>query len=212
MLPEVNTGEGDIEMVDHSLCDYKERYENAIQNCNLKEEKIKILELKVKELESQLSTATEQIKNLENINADLVNADESQFVLKAVKRFKPTLTKKQTIAILAGTRKRKVWEPEDISRAFTLRYCSKKAYLYLKDNLKFPLPAISTLQNWANKIDIQTGVLKSVLKIIQIAGRTMEDFERQTVLSFDEMKVSEIYEYFKKNDEVIGPHKYMQVS
>lgn len=32
------------------------------------------------------------------------------------------------------------WSRDEISKAFSLRYFSKRAYVYVKDQLKYPLP------------------------------------------------------------------------
>jgi hypothetical protein len=48
-----------------------------------------------------------------------------------------------------------VWDVEDISRAFALRYFSHQAYTYLRDELNYPLPALATLRKWAAKFKIR---------------------------------------------------------
>lgn len=58
---------------------------------------------------------------------------------------------------------------------------------------------------------MRQGVLQDVLRVMQVIGLTMTDLERTTVLAFDEIKVFSLYEYDKQHDEILGPHKYMQV-
>lgn len=36
--------------------------------------------------------------------------------------------------------KKIIWTPQDITQALTLRYLSKRSYIYLRDSLKYPLP------------------------------------------------------------------------
>ena len=86
-----------------------------------------------------------------------------------------------------------------------------RAYIYVRDTLKYPLPGISTLQRWASNISLRGGLLTDVIKIMELSGIDKTDRDRVTVLSFDETKVSYEYEYDQKEDEVIGPHNYMQV-
>lgn len=52
------------------------------------------------------------------------------------------------IGILMG-RKKVIWSDDDLAMAFTLRQMgSKECYLYLKETLNFPLPALSCVQKW----------------------------------------------------------------
>ncbi|XP_031333557.1 uncharacterized protein LOC116163654 [Photinus pyralis] len=44
------------------------------------------------------------------------------------------------------------WNREELATAFTLRYYSKKCYLYVRNNLNYPLPSLSTLKKWVSKI------------------------------------------------------------
>nr|XP_022910941.1 uncharacterized protein LOC111421979 [Onthophagus taurus] len=70
---------------------------------------------------------------------------------------------------------------------------------------------ISTLKSWASKIDMRQGILHHMLLFLSVAGKGYSDQERLVVLSFDEMKVAEVYEYDRKYDQIIGPHSQMQV-
>ncbi|KAJ4425499.1 hypothetical protein ANN_27693 [Periplaneta americana] len=79
--------------------------------------------------------------------------------------------------------------------------------------LHYPLPSISSLQRWAATLTMRQGILPNVpvLKLMKMMGQTMTDFEKATVLCYDEMKVDSLYEYDQKHDEVLGPHSYIQV-
>ncbi|KAG5879776.1 hypothetical protein JTB14_028707 [Gonioctena quinquepunctata] len=46
---------------------------------------------------------------------------------------------------------------------------------------------------------------------MNIGADSMQRRERAVVLLFDEMKISSLYEYNKQNDEVVGPHNYVQI-
>ncbi|KAJ8950795.1 hypothetical protein NQ314_007781 [Rhamnusium bicolor] len=43
------------------------------------------------------------------------------------------------------------------------------------------------------------------------AGKLKNNYQRTTLLSFDEIKLSELYEYDQKENEIVGPSSYMQV-
>lgn len=47
-------------------------------------------------------------------------------------------------------KKKVLWSDDDLAMAFTLRHMSnKECYLYLKETLNIPLPALSCVQKWA---------------------------------------------------------------
>lgn len=48
--------------------------------------------------------------------------------------------------------------------------------------------------------------------MLEARGRTRKLIDRLCVISFDEVKVSEVLEYDSRYEEFIGPHKQMQVS
>lgn len=53
------------------------------------------------------------------------------------------------INLLLGKEK-VVWSDDDLAKAFTLRHIgSKECYLYLKNKLNMPLPALACVQKWA---------------------------------------------------------------
>jgi len=79
------------------------------------------------------------------------------------------------------------WSSEDIARAISLRCVSPKAYRYMRDVLKIPLPGCSTLRRWASTIDMNPGVLTSVLHCMKAKGKSIPDIHRLLILTFDEM-------------------------
>jgi len=58
---------------------------------------------------------------------------------------------------------------------------------------------------------MRNGILHEVLKIMQLNANDLADYEKLTVLMFDEVKVCSTMEYDTLHDEVIGPHNQMQV-
>lgn len=87
---------------------------------------------------------------------------------------------KNQIKLLLGMQKQVLWTSEEISLAFTLRYFSKRCFLFLKRKLKIPLPGLSTLQRWASRFEINQGIFESVLKKIpNIPKEVLKTFLRQ---------------------------------
>lgn len=179
------------------------------------------LQDQVSMLKSQLKlceeSAQERIESLEKSNLQLKDQialletkNEAEFEKKAKELFKECLSTNQ-VDILLKKKTRAYWNKEELSKAFTLRYFSKRAYKYVQESMHYPIPGLSTLRRWAQGIDLKSGILRDVLKIMGTAGKTKSPLERCTVLSFDEMKISSVYEYEKKEDEIVGPFSLMQV-
>jgi hypothetical protein len=93
---------------------------------------------------------------------------------------------------------------------YALTYLGKRPYVYLRNKLKFPLPAISTPQRWASKFELRKGLLTKLLDIMKAASVKMEDKDKQVVLQFDEVKIKSCYEYDKREDQVLGRLNQLQ--
>jgi len=83
------------------------------------------------------------------------------------------------------------WTAEDICAAISLRSVSPKAYRYLRNVRKIPLPALSTLRKWVANFNLEEGILQDVLRIMHSKSQGMSALEKITVLCFDEISVSE---------------------
>ncbi|KAB0805345.1 hypothetical protein PPYR_02315 [Photinus pyralis] len=186
-----------------------------------RDNEINILKSQVVKLEEENKALTGKLKLFQESEQKLkqkIAAMEMQLKelggLKFEKRvkecFKDVLTSNQVDIALKKKSKAR-WTQEELSMAFTLRYFSKRAYIYLRQTLHYPLPAISTLQQWAANINLKNGILDDVLRIMDTAGQIKTPLKRITVLSYDEVKISSQYEYDQKEEEVIGPFSYMQV-
>lgn len=80
-------------------------------------------------------------KKLQQHQNNSIEVDEIQKV------FSPS-----QINLLLG-RKKVYWTDDDLARAFTLRHIGgKNCYLYLKNTLNMPLPALSCVQRWASSV------------------------------------------------------------
>lgn len=113
---------------------------NGSYNQKYKELSGQLRELKQKS--TRLSKNTELFKKkLQQHRNNVVEIDEVQKV------FSPS-----QINLLLG-HKKVYWSDDDLARAFTLRHIGgKNCYLYLKNTLNMPLPALSCVQRWASSI------------------------------------------------------------
>lgn len=147
----------------------------------------------------------ELVKRLENENREL--RKEVSELNQAMVSLKNFLTDGQIKKLKSFTKI--MWKWEDISNAIFLHAAGPRAYkhLYQKD---YPVPSISTLHKWYNKIDTKEGILWTSIELMrQVNYMTTE--EKICLLSFDEMKVTETFEYDLHNDFVRKPANYVQV-
>lgn len=184
--------------------------ENMRQECKKLR---KINETITKNLVEERKHSAKLEKDLKKVN-ELTDKNKSgisknDLILKVKEMLSSTLSANQ-IDLILKTRKKVRWSKDDISKAFTLRYYSKRAYLFMRKE-NFPLPNLATLQKYAQIINLKSGILHDILKYIALFGENMSDKERTTVLLYDEMKVCSLYEYDKKYDEIFGPFSYVQV-
>ena len=207
-----------LKQKDEEIAKLKEEFAKLQQSS---QKTIESLQNENKSIQKLLNEANESVKTLtrEKIYQDEQNKKgrnhkeiskaEKQRILEET--FKGVLTKNQ-IEILLGKKNYAHWTDEELSMAFTLRYMGKKAYLYVKHKLRIPLPSLSKLHRWAAKLNIQPGSLQCVLECMKAVAPSFQPSERVAVISFDEVKTDELYEYDQKNDKVMGPHSQMQVA
>lgn len=163
----------------------KQELDKNVTENNTLREKCEIFEMNSKQTDQDFE------KKIKTAFADILTPNQVEIVLKKKTRAR--------------------WTTEELGRAFTIRYFSKRCYIFLRGTLKYPLPGISTLQRWAANMNLKRGILHDILKVMETVGSATTDEYRVTVLSYDEMKVCSIVEYDQKNDEVLGPHNYVQV-
>ena len=190
------------------------RYEILLQRYNMILEENKQLRQQCLENKGKIITYETQITLLEKRIEELLSKMGKTQQLALNEHIKNTFSgvlSESQLNMIINKKKYVKWTPDDISSAFTIRYFSKRCYIYLRQTLHYPLPGISSLQRWASNLNLRMGILPEVIRIMKIMGHTLSNFEKVTVLSYDEMKVSSIYEYDQKEDEVLGPHSYMQI-
>lgn len=129
---------------------------------------------------------------------------------KSTKRSLKMFTPGQ-IKLLLNNKSKTRWGNEDIASAISLRSISPKAYNYLKDVKKHPLPGMSTLREWAKNINIAPGLLTDVLEMMEEKAKLLSLFEKITVISMDEVYISHEVAIDRREEQVIGPHRTVQV-
>jgi len=145
--------------------------------------------------------------NMDALKTKLIKADHE--ISNLDEKLLGIFTSRQISKLKAGE-KRLMWTEDDIAQSITLYSASAKLYklLYRK---KFPLPAIRTLQKWAQKVDINNGLLKPVFKILS-AAKDMSELQKVYILSYDEMIIRKSYCWDKSKDTTLAPHGKVQVA
>lgn len=110
----------------------------------------------------------------------------------------------------SNTNTRIKWCAEDITSAIALRSISPKAYRYLRHIKKMPLPCVTTLNNWSATLNIPPGILTDVLHIMKKKGENLSAEDKLTVLTFDELYISNKIDIERKEQKVYGPNKTCQ--
>ncbi|XP_023230821.1 uncharacterized protein LOC111630895 [Centruroides sculpturatus] len=172
--------------------------------------KIKHIEIRMQAIQRDLKFWKSKTVILQKEHEKLKKINEKNKKDFVISILKGTFTETQIYNLLERKKKIK-WKKEDMNLAFTLRYLSIRSYLYLRNQMNIPLPAVSTLQRWASKINLCQGILNDVINIMKIKGFELSEEEKLTVLQFDEMKVKRIYEYDKVRNKVIGPKNQVLV-
>lgn len=182
-----------------------------IQRIQELEEKNYSLETRIKELTAANRKHEEDKRKLHEDVISLKNIRQTEVKSKVAEILKPFFTIGQIDALLNKKRRVK-WSVEDYGTAITLRNLSPKTYRYLRTKLNYPLPDLSTLRKWAVKqLSLEEGVLHDVLKLMKARATNMSELDRVTVLAFDEMYLNEEVSFDSREEQIIGPHKAVQV-
>lgn len=190
-------------------CQLKNVLNNILMSSNLERAQNQIEDLKKK-----LYIMTENYKQSKDENKLLLKSLstlEKEKVENGARSLVSTVLTKNQLDLILKKKKKVVWTTEEISNAFALRCLSQRAYLYVRNTLKYPLPGLSSLRRWASKVNMTQGILKDIIKIMNISAKKASPIEKLVVLQFDEVKVAYQYEYHKAYDVIMGPFSQMQV-
>ncbi|CAL1672406.1 unnamed protein product [Lasius platythorax] len=117
------------------------------------------LELKNQELNMQITQLRDEITKIRK-------GIQKEVKSKATDVLRKVFTPGQISALMSSTSNRVKWSSEDIMSAISLRSLSPKAYKYLRNVKKIPLPCPTTLYNWVAKFNVLPGTLKDVINIM----------------------------------------------
>jgi transcription elongation factor GreA-like protein len=113
----------------------------------------------------------EKLKNTYEVYKKRCRTVKDRNLNQAVREVLSNVLTANQIDIVLKKKKQVRWTPEEIATAITIRYFSAKCYNFLRSRIGFPLPSLSTLNNWINKLNIRRGHLDDVLRIMAICLR-----------------------------------------
>lgn len=70
-----------------------------------------------------------------------------------------------TMKKITKQQKKVNWGTDDISKAFTIRYLSKRCFIYLRNKLHYSLPYFLTLVKWDSRLNFRQGILLDILRV-----------------------------------------------
>jgi hypothetical protein len=185
-------------------CSCEEKYERKIKS--LKEDFKRRNLMWANKLEKLKAQYKEALKKQRSPQNKLRKTSEDKEIVEAVRKlFTPGQLKK-----LSGKRQVR-WTAEDVASAISLRSVSPKAYRYLRGKCNYPLPGLSTLRRWAATFQMHPGMQKRILMLMEHKGKSLSALEKLTVLSFDEMFIKNDICFDKNRQQVLGPHRTVQV-
>ena len=131
----------------------------------------------------------------------------------ATKVLQKSFSRSQANILVQNSKRPKKWSVDDITEGLVLRSFSRKAYNFLREKKKLPLPSETTLRAWIKNFKCWPGIQFDSTNVLKSKLLT-EDSSLSTlgVLAFDEMEISKWYEYDQETDAILGPHKKVQVN
>jgi len=131
----------------------------------------------------------------ENVKLKAMVLDYEEGFPKKVSNLLSNIFSEHQIEMLLNPKKKVAkWSCDDIASAMTLRSISPKAYRYMHDKLKYPIPGnntifvltinnndrfefnlkgLSTLRRWASTFSLEPGILENVLKLMKTKGNIL---------------------------------------
>lgn len=166
------------------------------------------------EKKTLVAVLAEKNMNISAKNAEIAKLQETLRVVEAsrdaAKRHLGTyLSTKQVNSVLSG-KPVQHWEDEDICNALSLKSLSRKAYKFVRNKWNIPLPSISTIDRRSSRLNVEPGILLSVLNLLKEEATSMTARDRVSVLSFDECSIVNEWSYDKATDHLYGPKKHVQ--
>ncbi|KAL7306153.1 hypothetical protein TKK_0001599 [Trichogramma kaykai] len=96
------------------------------------------------------------------------------------------------------------WSATEKYFALDLYYRSPKLYKHMRNGLKFALPCLTVMKKWVNEINLAPGANEDLFKLLTVKSESMNQYEKQCVMMWDEMSIRSCLEYNEKDDYIEG--------
>lgn len=165
----------------------------------------------VKEKNLILDKEVQQLrKHLEDVTEKMVADRQKESEKIALNILQKVFTPGQIKLLMSPHLTRIRWCSEDITAAIALRSLSPKAYRYLREVRKIPLPCETTLQEWCSTFVVKPGILNDVIRMMEEKGLGLSKADKITVLTFYEVYIFNKLDLERKEQKIYGPHKTCQ--
>lgn len=161
-------------------------------------------------LEKENRQLNMQITQLQAENIKLKKDRQKEVEELTTNILRSVFTPGQIKLLMLPEKKRIKWTFEDMVSAISLRSYSPRTYKYLRNIKQIPLPCLTSIHNWIAKFDVSPGILKHVIQIMASKGYDLPITDKLTILTFDEMYISNKIDLDKKEQKIYGPHKACQ--
>ena len=103
------------------------------------------------------------------------------------------------------------WDDESMYKAMEVRVnTSRVQYEWLRNNC-LPLPSLSTLQRWLADFTLMPNSAEVQVKMLRRLLSPMSERDRCCCIMMDEMDIMGVATYDNQLDQVLGPHKHLQL-
>lgn len=191
---------------------WKKRYDDLEKELKLSKRTTEYLRARGKVLENRVIERKQAFIELtKELNIMKRKTGQKHGICQAFLNVSKKVFTESQCKMLIDSKRKVEWDSDSLYMALCLRSISKRTYIFLRQNVNYPLPSLAFLQTWASTINLRQGILLDVLTILKAASRNLSNLDKVTVLQFDTFKVTSAYEYDKKTDEVIGPYQKVQI-
>lgn len=116
----------------------------SVKNSNESLTKInESLRSQLKQLQKNISNLNILIKKSQKSSSKQIkqlSENKTRNIEIQARKYLPSVFSHNQFDLLMKKKKKVHWSRDEISKAFTLRYFSKRAYIYVKNELNYPLP------------------------------------------------------------------------
>ncbi len=162
---------------------------------------------------SELKEAKQRIalleKQCEDLASKLAAEKKKNSSIAAQDVLKPYFTPAQVKALVrkGGWKRIGKWTKQDLAKSISARLLGRKAYNFIRKNMKIPLLSVPRMRREVKKYDLQPG--QTTFHILKERTKDWSVLEKLAVIAYDDTCVKKCYEYDSSEDIVYPPKSKM---